>query len=197
MIIPTRYLSFKGFFEALIAGLSIVIYTSLSHTFTCSLPTHGLLMYRRERILFLLFRRLVYVDLRETMVAQRTKPNKHVGWMIQPTHSWLWFIEFNILIDENRLCLWHRPIDDQLAIGKFLKLSSNCLFLVGCGTLCAYVLTVEFVGKRHRHAAGTALWFFWPTSLMMMALLAYLIRDWRTLNIVGAAPGLLQIFLWW
>lgn len=68
---------------------------------------------------------------------------------------------------------------------------------VGCGTLCAYVLTVEFVGKRHRHAAGTALWFFWPTSLMMMALLAYLIRDWRTLNIVGAAPGLLQIFLWW
>jgi len=68
---------------------------------------------------------------------------------------------------------------------------------VGCGTLCAYVLTVEYVGKRHRHVAGTALWFFWPTSLMMMALLAYLIRDWRTLNIVGAAPGLLQIFLWW
>ena len=78
VIIPTRYLLFKGFFEALIAGLSIVIYTSLSHTFTCSLLTHGNLMYRRERILFLLFRRLVYVDLRETMVAQRTKPNKHV-----------------------------------------------------------------------------------------------------------------------
>lgn len=67
----------------------------------------------------------------------------------------------------------------------------------GCGTLSAYVLTVEYVGKRHRHVAGTALWFFWPTSLMMMALMAYLIRDWRNLNIVGAAPGLFQIFLWW
>ena len=84
----------------------------------------------------------------------------------------------------------------QVAVVKTFS-SLTILLPPGCGTLCAYVLTVEYVGKRHRHVAGTALWFFWPTSLMMMALMAYLIRDWRTLNIVGAAPGLVQIFLWW
>ena len=60
-----------------------------------------------------------------------------------------------------------------------------------------YVLLVEYVGKRHRHVIGTTLWYFWVLSLMLLPLFAYLIRDWRTLSIAGAVPGLFQIIFWW
>ena len=60
-----------------------------------------------------------------------------------------------------------------------------------------YVLLVEYVGKRHRHVIGTTLWYFWVISLMLIPLFAYLIRDWRSLSIAAATPGLLQIFFWW
>jgi len=68
---------------------------------------------------------------------------------------------------------------------------------VGSSSLSMYVLLMEYVGKRHRHVVGTTLWYFWVISLMLLPLFAYLIRDWRTLSIAGAAPGLLQIFFWW
>jgi len=71
------------------------------------------------------------------------------------------------------------------------------LFQTGSSGLSMYVLIVECVGKRHRHVVGTALWYFWVISLMLLPLFAYLIRDWRTLSVAGAAPGLLQIFFWW
>ncbi|KAJ7392479.1 hypothetical protein OS493_012145 [Desmophyllum pertusum] len=67
----------------------------------------------------------------------------------------------------------------------------------GCATIAMYVLLVEYVGKRHRHVIGVALWYFWVLSLLLLPLVAYLIRDWRTLSIVGAVPGLVQIFFWW
>lgn len=68
---------------------------------------------------------------------------------------------------------------------------------VGSSSLAMYVLLMEYVGKRHRHVIGTTLWYFWVLSLMLLALFAYFIRDWRTLSIAGAAPGLLQIIFWW
>jgi len=71
------------------------------------------------------------------------------------------------------------------------------LFQTGSSGVSMYVLIVEYVGKRHRHVVGTALWYFWVISLMLLPLFAYLIRDWRKLSFAGAAPGLLQIFFWW
>ncbi|XP_078358937.1 organic cation transporter protein-like [Oculina patagonica] len=67
----------------------------------------------------------------------------------------------------------------------------------GGSSLVNYVLLVEIVGKRHRHVIGTTYFYFWVLSLMLLALFAYLIRDWRTLSIAGAVPGFLQIFFWW
>lgn len=68
---------------------------------------------------------------------------------------------------------------------------------IGASSLSMYVLLVEYVGKRHRHVIGTTLWYFWVISLMLIPLFAYLIRDWRSLSIAAATPGLLQIFFWW
>ncbi|KAJ7383015.1 hypothetical protein OS493_031185 [Desmophyllum pertusum] len=68
---------------------------------------------------------------------------------------------------------------------------------IGGSNLAMYVLLVEYVGKRHRHVIGTTLFYFWVLALLLLSLFAYLIRDWRTLSIAGAVPGLLQIFFWW
>ncbi|KAK3714238.1 hypothetical protein QZH41_018390, partial [Actinostola sp. cb2023] len=60
-----------------------------------------------------------------------------------------------------------------------------------------FVLLIECVGINHRAKAGSCLFVFWTLSLMLLALLGYLFRDWRMLSIAGAVPGLLQIFFWW
>nr|XP_058973447.1 organic cation transporter protein-like [Pocillopora verrucosa] len=76
-----------------------------------------------------------------------------------------------------------------------------CRVLIGIGVgssaLAVYVLVFEYVGKRHRHVVGTTLFYFWILSLMVLALFAWLIRDWRTLAMAAAIPGLLTIFFWW
>lgn len=57
-------------------------------------------------------------------------------------------------------------------------------------------MVTEFVGPEKRAMAGTFAWYFWTGALMLIALLAYLIRDWRKLSIVISAPGIL-LFLFW
>ena len=71
------------------------------------------------------------------------------------------------------------------------------LFSTGSSSLAMFVLVFEYVGKRHRHVIGTTLFYFWILSLMVLALFAWLIRDWRTLAMAAAIPGLLTIFFWW
>ena len=60
-----------------------------------------------------------------------------------------------------------------------------------------YVLALEFVGVKHRHVAGTSLWYAWAMALVMLAGLAYAVRDWRWLSIVCAVPGLISFAGWW
>lgn len=63
--------------------------------------------------------------------------------------------------------------------------------------MAVFVLATEFVGVKHRHVAGTCLWYAWALSLLSLSGIAYLIRDWRTLTIVVSAPGLLFLGAWW
>jgi len=60
-----------------------------------------------------------------------------------------------------------------------------------------YVLTTEFVGPKHRSFAGTMVWIFYTSSLMLLSGLAYGIRDWRTLSIVISAPAFPLVIFWW
>ena len=57
-----------------------------------------------------------------------------------------------------------------------------------------FILVMEFVGVRHRSMMGTALWYCWTLSLISLAGVAYLIRDWKILTIVTAVPGIPVIF---
>jgi len=68
---------------------------------------------------------------------------------------------------------------------------------IGGGAMGIYVLALEFVGVKHRHVAGTSIWYAWALALVMLAGLAYAVRDWRWLSIVCAAPGLISFAGWW
>ncbi|KAJ7391895.1 hypothetical protein OS493_016191 [Desmophyllum pertusum] len=52
---------------------------------------------------------------------------------------------------------------------------------IGGGAMSIFVLATEFTGVKHRHVAGTALWYSWALGLVMLGGLAYGIRDWRYL----------------
>ena len=60
-----------------------------------------------------------------------------------------------------------------------------------------FVMITEYVGVRHRHVAGNAIWFSWVASLISLGGFAYFIREWRTLTIVIGVLGAVCIFLWW
>ncbi|XP_078309925.1 organic cation transporter protein-like isoform X2 [Crassostrea virginica] len=77
-------------------------------------------------------------------------------------------------------------------------LSFMCLrFLSGAsvGGLLAVTFTMimELVGPSYRMIAGIALELFWACGAIVLALLAYLIRDWRYLNLAVSLPALLFI----
>ena len=60
-----------------------------------------------------------------------------------------------------------------------------------------FVIVLEYVGIRHRHVASTCIWFATAGGYMVMAGMAYGIRDWRNLTIATSVVGLPSIlFLW-
>jgi len=65
-------------------------------------------------------------------------------------------------------------------------------FFSGIGTLGTFVtmciLAVEITGPRHKSLVGNLVHLLWAPGQMLLALLAYTIRDWRQLQIAVAIP---------
>lgn len=74
-------------------------------------------------------------------------------------------------------------------------------------TLCGVSLTgmiftttalcIEWTDVKHRTFTGTIISLGWSVGNMLLALLAYLIRDWRHLILVVTSPCILGIIAWW
>lgn len=73
---------------------------------------------------------------------------------------------------------------------------ADVIFILGGGGMSLFVLVSELVGVRHRSLMGTSLWYCWTLSLIALAGVAYLIRDWRTLCIVTGAPAVVIVLGW-
>ena len=58
-------------------------------------------------------------------------------------------------------------------------------------------MACELFPAIHRTFAGTALELFWAAAWMFLALLGYLIRDWRHLQLAITLPGVIAIALIW
>ncbi|KAF4523819.1 hypothetical protein B566_EDAN008054 [Ephemera danica] len=61
----------------------------------------------------------------------------------------------------------------------------------------AYVIGMEIVGSSRRQYAGLALQMSFSLGYMFIALFAFLISDWRHLQLALTLPGLLYLSYWW
>ena len=62
--------------------------------------------------------------------------------------------------------------------------------------VAGYSLLLELVGTSKRSFVATGSQIFFPAGMCVLALLAYLIRDWRTLVIFNSLVGLGFLTLW-
>uniref|UniRef100_A0A3B1JYG3 Solute carrier family 22 member 7a n=1 Tax=Astyanax mexicanus TaxID=7994 RepID=A0A3B1JYG3_ASTMX len=92
-------------------------------------------------------------------------------------------------------------------LGVAIAFSSSFLMFAICRTLSGVALTgmsittlalsIEWTGIKHRTFSGTILSLGWSVGNMLLALLAYLLRDWRHLMLAVTAPCILAIATWW
>ena len=59
-----------------------------------------------------------------------------------------------------------------------------------------YVYILELVGPTFRTMSSKCSGFFWAAGSGAIALMAYYIRDWRTLLLVSSCPPALFLLLW-
>lgn len=61
-------------------------------------------------------------------------------------------------------------------------------FCIGGEILSAFVLATELIGPSYRGFAGTMAQCFFTTGLLILPIVAYLVRDWRTLSVLLSLP---------
>ena len=103
---------------------------------------------------------------------------------------------------------FHTDICNLQAACGITSAVANCLslfalFRFGSGAACAgcllvrYVYCVELVETKHRTAAGFVSNMFVSIGFNILALLAYLIRDWRHLMLAISLPAAPLLLCWW
>ncbi|XP_049780685.1 organic cation transporter protein-like [Schistocerca cancellata] len=70
-------------------------------------------------------------------------------------------------------------------------MTASGVFLIG------YVIAMEMVGPSRRLFAGVACQFFFTFGYVLTALLAYLIPDWRMLQLAFTLPSVFFLSYWW
>ncbi|XP_022108721.1 organic cation transporter protein-like isoform X1 [Acanthaster planci] len=63
--------------------------------------------------------------------------------------------------------------------------------------ITSYVMVTEMFSPSRRAFAGILLTLFWASGIMSLSGIAYLLRDWRHLQLAITLPSLLTIPLWW
>ena len=62
---------------------------------------------------------------------------------------------------------------------------------------CMFILLTEVVGPRWRAMAGLAYQIPFSCGFMALAAAAYLVRDWRHLQLIISSPAVLVLAFWW
>ncbi|KAM6939751.1 solute carrier family 22 member 7a [Xenentodon cancila] len=64
-------------------------------------------------------------------------------------------------------------------------------------SIIGVVLGIEWTDIKHRTFSGTIMSLSWSVGNMLLALMAYFIRDWRHLTLAVTAPCIVAIISWW
>ncbi|XP_074554976.1 solute carrier family 22 member 7a [Halichoeres trimaculatus] len=64
-------------------------------------------------------------------------------------------------------------------------------------SIIGVVLGIEWTDVKHRTFTGTVMSLSWSAGNMLLALMAYFIRDWRHLTLAVTAPCTAAIIAWW
>ncbi|XP_055954325.1 organic cation transporter protein-like isoform X1 [Patella vulgata] len=76
-----------------------------------------------------------------------------------------------------------------------------CRFFTGASNagafMSAFVLGLELVGPSKRKFAGIVMEFFWCIGLFILAITAFFIRDWSTLQLAISVPSVLLLAIFW
>ncbi|KAL1006168.1 hypothetical protein UPYG_G00068770 [Umbra pygmaea] len=64
-------------------------------------------------------------------------------------------------------------------------------------SITTLALSIEWTDIKHRTFTGTIISLGWSVGNMLLALLAYFIRDWRYLMLVVTSPCIAAIISWW
>ena len=87
------------------------------------------------------------------------------------------------------------------ALADCLSLFSLFRFGAGAGIACVllvrYVYCMEMAVTSNRTAAGFVSNLFMSVGTILLALLAYLIRDWRHLVLAASLPSAPLLLFWW
>ena len=70
------------------------------------------------------------------------------------------------------------------------------ILLTGGYSIPMFVLTTEFSGVRHRGIVGSLVWIGYEIAVMILAGVAYFIRDWKKLTVVTSVPGIFYVAGW-
>jgi OCT family organic cation transporter-like MFS transporter 4/5 len=77
-----------------------------------------------------------------------------------------------------------------LLLRFLLGFFNPCIFMVGLP------MSLELVGPKKRTVVTTIGCMFWVAGCLLIAVVAYLIRDWQYLQLATAVPGLLFLTFW-
>jgi len=86
------------------------------------------------------------------------------------------------------------------SISKSFWLFIICRFSIGffqAGVVNIFVLATEVVGQSYRSLSGTMIWFYFTAALLVMTLKAYILQNWRNLELFCSLPFLAVLSTWW
>lgn len=123
-------------------------------------------------------------------------------WVHRAMTTWL-LVSQSIIKKGNNLCLsqFQAVCGTVSAVADCLSLFA--LFRVGAGAAAAgcllsrFVYCMELSVTSNRTAAGFVSNIFMTVGYAILALLAYLMRDWRHLMLAVSVPGVLLLLFWW
>ena len=70
------------------------------------------------------------------------------------------------------------------------------IFLAGI-SLSIFIVATELVGPNYRALSGSLIWFSFTLTLCLIGMQAWLLPDWRLLEMIVSAPYIFVLGFWW